>query len=87
MSDQEWIVGAVFVAAVMIMSRFDRLGWQLEAVCVMIRADLPVNDRDEIMREWKESKKQAAKEAQHFWLFWGAVGAAVLVWHGWRSLS
>jgi hypothetical protein len=25
----------------------------------MIRADLPINDRDEILREWSDSKKQA----------------------------
>jgi hypothetical protein len=87
MSDLSWIVVAVFVAAGIIMHRLDRIGRQLEAVCTMIRADLPINDRDEIMREWRESKEQAAKDARQFWIFWGVVAAAVLVWHGWRSLS
>jgi hypothetical protein len=87
MSDLGWIVITIFIVTTMIMSRLDRLGRQLEAVCVMIRADLPVNDRDEIRSEWRESKKQAEKDARHFWILWGAVAAAMLVWHGWRSLS
>jgi hypothetical protein len=49
--------------------------------------DIAIDDRDEIMREWRESKEQAAKDARHAWIFWGVVAAAVLVWHGWRSLS
>jgi hypothetical protein len=80
MSDQYWIV-VVFVATAIIMTRLDRIGRQLEAVCMMIRADLPINDRDEIMREWKENRAQEKKGARQFWIFWGVVGAAALVWH------
>jgi hypothetical protein len=89
MSDLSWIVVAVFVAAGVIMHRLDRIGRQLEAVCTMIRADLPRNEgeRDEILQEWRDNRKQEAKDSRNAWIFWGVIGAAALVWHGWRYLS
>lgn len=90
MNDQYfWIVVAVFVAAAMIMTRLDRMGRQIEAVYTLLRADLPRNagERDEILAEWRDTRKQEAKDRRNSWLFWGAIAAALLVWHGWRSLS
>jgi hypothetical protein len=72
----------VFVIAGIVLLRLDRLGKQIEAVCVTIRIDVArtEDERDEILSEWKQSKKDAAKEAWQFWIFWGVVGAAALVW-------
>jgi hypothetical protein len=72
----------VFALAAIVMARLDRLGNQLEAVCTSIRADVARTDdeRDEILSEWKQSKKDAAKESRQFWIVWGVVGAAALVW-------
>lgn len=72
----------VFVIAGIVLARLDRLGKQLEAVCVSIRADLArtEDERDEIIGEWKQSKSEAAKEARQFWIFWGVVGVAALIW-------
>jgi len=73
----------VFVMAAIVMVRLDRLGRQLEAVCASIRADVArtEDDREEILSEWKQATKDAAKEARQFWIVWGIIGAAVLVWN------
>ena len=84
MSDEHWIiVTIVFVTGAMTLMRLDRLGKQLEAVSSFIRSDLArsENERDEILREWKENKQQAAKDARQFWIFWSIVGAAALGWY------
>jgi hypothetical protein len=72
----------VFVTAAIVLARLDRLGKQLEAVCALIRADVArtEDDRKEIMDDWKQAKKDSAKETRQFWIFWGIVGAAALVW-------
>jgi hypothetical protein len=72
----------VFVMAAILMARLDRLGKQLEAVHASIRMDVArtEDERDEIMSEWKQTTKDATKEARQFWIFWGVVGAAALVW-------
>jgi hypothetical protein len=52
-------------------------------VSVQIREEL-VTDADrrrEILREWKEDRKQAAKEQRQLWIFWGIVVALALGWH------
>ena len=51
----------VFLIAALVMARLDRLGKQLEAVCVSIRADVArtEDDRTEILNDWKEDKKEA----------------------------
>lgn len=69
--------------AILIMARLERLGKQIEAVSAMIRSDVArtPEERDGIMREWKENQQQAAKEARQLWTFWGIVGAAVLGWY------
>jgi transposase len=53
----------VFIMAAIVMARLDRLGKQLEAVKADIRAAVArsEDERMEILREWKESQKQAAK--------------------------
>jgi hypothetical protein len=70
----------VFVMAAIVMARLDRLGKQLEAVGVSIRADLArtEDERDEIIGDWKQAKKDAAKDQRMFWFFWGVVAAAAL---------
>jgi hypothetical protein len=79
----DWAVYVfVFVMAAVVMARLDRLGNQLEAVCVSIRADVArtKEDRDEILSEWKETQKAAAKDKRQFWIFWGVVAAAAVIW-------
>jgi hypothetical protein len=69
----------VFIMAVVVMARLDRLGKQIEAVHVSIKADLARtdDDRQEIIDNWKENRTQEAKDQRMFWLFWGFVAAAV----------
>ena len=49
------------------------------AVSAMVRADLArtEEERSEVLQEWKETKKQAAKDERQFWLFWFVVIAAL----------
>jgi len=72
----------VFVIGMIVMARLDRLGRQLEAVCVSIRADVArtEDERDEILSEWKQAKKDARRTSWQFWIFWGIVAGAGLVW-------
>ncbi len=30
--------------------------------------------------DWKQSRKEAAKDARQFWIFWSIVGVAALIW-------
>jgi len=70
----------VFVLAAIVISRVDRLGKQLEAVGVSIRADLARtdDDRTEILAEWKQAKEDEAKDRRQFWIFWSLVAVAAL---------
>jgi hypothetical protein len=61
--------------------RLDRLGHQLEAVCANIKAEVSPNRASEIMDDWKESKRQQAKDQRQFFIFWGIVVAAIAAWH------
>jgi hypothetical protein len=72
----------VFAMAAIVLARLDRLGKQLEAVSTSIRADVArtKEDRQEILDDWKQSRKEAAKDARQFWIFWGIVGVAALIW-------
>jgi hypothetical protein len=84
MSDEHWMIFVVVgLLTAMIMARLDRLGKQLEAVSVLVRSDLARTEeqRDEILRDWKDNKQQAARDARQFWTFWGIVGAAALGWY------
>ena len=65
------------------MARLDRLGKQLEAVSTLIRSEVArtPEERDDVTREWRENKKQEAKAARQFWVFWSIVGAGVLGWY------
>ena len=78
-SDTQLTLGIIIGVASVLMLRLDRLGKQLEAVSAMIRADLARTEegRSEILQEWKETTKQAAKEERQFWLFWFVVIAAL----------
>ena len=64
----------VFVIAAIVLARLDRLGKQLEAVCAEIRADVArtEDDRTEILTEWKQAQKDAAKDTKQFWILWGS---------------
>jgi hypothetical protein len=72
----------VLAVAGFLNARLDRLGNQLEAVCVSIRADVARTEenRDEILSEWKETKAAAAKEKRNSWIIWAMVGTAVVIW-------
>jgi hypothetical protein len=72
----------VFIMAAIVMARLDRLGRQLEAVSADIRADVArtEDERMEILSEWKEAQKQAAKDNRQFWIFWGIVAAVAVIW-------
>ena len=75
--DERWMIFVSFsVLAAMIMARLDRLGKQLEAVT---RSSGPIwrapEEHDEVLREWKDNKQQAAKDVRQFWAFWGIIGA------------
>ncbi len=76
---ENWTLGIIIGIAAMLMHRLDRLGKQLEAVNAMIRADVARTgeERKEILHEWRENKKQAAKDERQFWVFWFVVLAAV----------
>jgi hypothetical protein len=83
MSDDWSIYILAFVIGAIVLARMDRLGKQLEAVSAMIRADLArtEDDRSEIMSSWKQSQKDQAKDSRQFWIFWGVVCVAGLVWN------
>jgi hypothetical protein len=76
---ENWTLGIIIGIAAMLMHRLDRLGKQLEAVSAMIRADVSHTEEEgnEILQEWKENKKQAAKDERQFWVFWFVVIAAL----------
>jgi len=79
----DWAVYVfVFVMAAIVLARLDRLAKQLEAVCASIRTDVArtEEDRREILDDWRQSKKDSAKDTRQFWIFWGVVGIAALVW-------
>ena len=84
--DKNWTIYLLIAIAgwvILVMARLDRLGKQLEAVSASIKHDLePDADRKkEIMREWKESEKQQAKDARVFWISRAVIwGAAALGW-------
>jgi hypothetical protein len=61
----------------------DRLGRQLEAVCSNIKVELaPSEDRsDKFLNEWKETRRQEAKDQRQFFIFWGIVITAIVAWH------
>jgi Sec-independent protein translocase protein TatA len=82
----DWVIVVIVAVGAIVMRRLDRIGRQLEAVCVSIRRDVAKteSERDEIMQEWLENKKQAAKEERQAWIFWGVVWAA---YGAWRFLS
>jgi hypothetical protein len=63
----------VFAMAAIVMVRLDRLGRQIEAVSADIRADVArtEEEREEILGEWKQAQKDAAKDARQFWIFLG----------------
>jgi hypothetical protein len=76
-----YIFGFLMTAIVMI--RLNRLGKQIEAVDVSIRADIARTDpeRDAIINEWKQEKDAAAKAERQFLMFWGIVlAAAAIAW-------
>lgn len=82
MSEFYIVVGvAVFFMA----WRLDRLGRQLEAVSVGIKAEvaelLGASGRaDEMLREWSEDRKQAKKETRQMLIFWGVIGTLYIGW-------
>lgn len=82
MTDNWGIYAVVFMAVVVVMVRLDRLGKQLEAVHSSILVELAQTEdqKTELLNEWKHNKKQAAKEARQFWIFWGAVGVGLAAW-------
>jgi hypothetical protein len=88
--DKQWTIYLLIAIAggvVLVMARLDRLGKQLEAVLASIRYDLELDPdrKKEIMREWKESEKQQAKDARVFWISWAVIGSAVAL--GWALFS
>lgn len=82
-----WLAFFVFGLACVLWWRMDRLGRQLEAETASIRAELAPNDdrKREILAEWIESQKGAAKERLYFWLACALVGTAAIA--GWHLLS
>ena len=81
----------VFAMAAIVIARLDRLGRQIEAVSADIRADVARTreEREEILSEWKEAQKDAAKDARQFWIFWGIGGHEDLSFTGschWRVM-
>jgi hypothetical protein len=72
----------IFVIGTILMSRLDRLGKQIEAVCVSIRADVArtEDDRNEILGDWNQAKKDASREKRQFWIVWAIIAAAALAW-------
>lgn len=83
MSNYWWFYFLSFGVGIVV-HRLNRLGKQLEAVGAQIRADLAQTDdeRREIIVQWQETQKQVAKDARNFWIFWGGIGAAALIWSG-----
>jgi hypothetical protein len=65
----------VFVVAVILFGRIERLGKQVDAVGVLIRAEVARTDaeRKQIIADWRLAREEAAKEKRQFWIFWIAV--------------
>ena len=61
----------------------DHLGNQLEAVNADIKMELAPTEerRDEIIREWKEEKAEAAKERRQQWIGGRIVVALLMGWY------
>jgi len=72
---------------VLVVGRLDRLGKQLEGVLASIKYDLEPdpNRKKEILREWKDSEKQQAKDARVFWISWTVIAGAMAL--GWAFFS
>jgi hypothetical protein len=77
----------VYVWTLMLISRLDRLGKQMEAVFYRLAMEIARTEdrRDELRDEWRDIQKQATKEGRQFWWFWGIIGAVTLV--AWALLS
>jgi TRAP-type C4-dicarboxylate transport system permease small subunit len=81
MSNDWTLYVLLFVFAAIILQRLERLGKQIEAVHDSILLEITDEQgRAELLRERQWTKKQAAKEARQFWIFWSVVAAAALVW-------
>jgi hypothetical protein len=73
----------VFLVAAILFSRIERLAKQIDAVGILIRAEVARTeaDRKQIIADWRLARQEAAKEKRHFWIFWiFVVVLGVAIW-------
>jgi hypothetical protein len=73
----------IVIAVVLIRARLERLGKQIEAVKVSIISECaPTQEqRNDVVRDWQQNRKEERKAARQFWIFWGIIGAALLAYY------
>ena len=83
MSSQDWTpYVVVMLLAGLIVWRLDRLGKQIEAVRDHLLVELGNEEtRTEVLQDREWEKKERRKERRQFWVFWGVVGLAAIVWY------
>lgn len=83
MSTQDWTPYVlIFLVAALILWRLDRLGKQLEAVRDLLLLELGNEEtKSEILQQRAWDKEERKKSARQFWIFWGVVCAAAVIWH------
>jgi type VI protein secretion system component VasF len=83
MSGQDWAPYVIiFGVAALVMWRLDRLGKQLEAVRDHLLVELGNEETaSETLRSREWEKNERKKERRQFWIFWGVVLLAVVIWY------
>jgi hypothetical protein len=86
MSNTDWLAVALFVWAMALMYRMDRLGKQLEAVCRVLQLEMSEatgngQRKRALMTEWRGDEAENRKASRASWWFWGIIGvvAATLI--------
>jgi len=83
MSGQDWAPYIIiFGVATLVLWRLDRLGKQLEAVRDHLLVELGNEETaSETLRSREWEKRERKKERRQFWIFWGVVLLAVVIWY------
>lgn len=78
----EWTIYYVLGAVLLLLWQIERLRMQIAAVGADVKAELAPNEdrREEILREWKEERTEAAKERRQQLIFGGIIVAAAIGW-------
>jgi hypothetical protein len=81
----DWHAYLIVICFVVLLFRIERLGIQIEAVCADVKAELSTPERaDEILREWKEGRREAKKTLRMQLMIWVPIVLALIAWHAMR---